>query len=68
MAKSTVFYDWLLSLTNKEISKKLNVSLKVVSHWRTGRGLPKAQTMKKIKHITGMSYEDIIEGSISPLK
>lgn len=49
------------NLTQMEIAKKLNVSLKTVSHWESNYTEPNLQMLKKIKEILNITYDELFE-------
>lgn len=66
----TAFEDWITTVGIPKISKKLNIRENTVLHWLHGRVLPQSRLMKEIKKMTKgkVGYDQIIEGSCSPLK
>jgi hypothetical protein len=68
--RDTSFREWIESMGIPKVSKVLNINHMTARHWLDGRTLPKAKHMMKIKKVTKgkISYEQIIEGSCSPIK
>ena len=51
-----------LSLTQKQFAEKLGVSRSCVERWEVFNSEPDFATMRKMKEIFGISYEEIIDG------
>lgn len=66
----TSFKNWIRAQKVEEVSKLLDVRTMTVYNWLWGRVLPRASHMKLIKKLSKgkVGYEQIIEGSLSPLK
>lgn len=49
------------NLTQAEVAKKINVSLKTISHWESGYTEPSLQMVQKIKEVLKVSYDELFE-------
>ena len=49
------------NLTQTDLAKKINVSLKTVSHWESGYTEPNLQMVQKIKEELKVSYDELFE-------
>ena len=49
------------NLNQQELAKKLNVSLKTISHWESGYTEPSLQMVQKIKEVLKVSYDELFE-------
>lgn len=65
----TSFRDWINEHGPVKLSKLLKTTDSTIRHWRLANTLPRPWQMKRIKELTKgrISYEEIIEGSCSPL-
>ena len=52
------------TLTQRELSLRLNVSDKTVSKWETGRGLPDISILSELSEALGVSLTELMTGSI----
>lgn len=50
------------SLTQRELSEKLNISDKTVSKWETGNGLPEVSLMLPLCELLGISVNELLSG------
>ena len=48
-------------LTQKDLAEKLKVSDKTVNHWENNYSRPDIDTLKDIKRILDVSYEEFLE-------
>lgn len=51
-----------LSLTQKQFGEKLGVTASCVQHWEVNYSEPNFETLRKIKEVFNVSYEEIIDG------
>ncbi len=51
-----------LNLTQKQFAEKLGVSRSQVERWEVFNSEPDFKTMRKMKELFGISYEEIIDG------
>lgn len=47
-------------LTQKQAAEELGVSNKTLNSWETGRSMPKADAIKRICEVYGVSYDNLI--------
>jgi len=64
------FEEWLCKRGPIGVGRLLKISPSTVSAWLNSYALPSASKMKLIKRVTKgkIGYDQIIEGSISPLR
>ena len=48
-------------LSQNELAKVLNVSLKTISHWESGYTEPSIDMIKKMKEYFNVTYEELLE-------
>lgn len=51
-----------LKLNQAQFGEKIGVSRSTINHWENNEALPNLYTLKKIKEVFGISYDEIIEG------
>lgn len=51
-----------LNLTQKEFGEKIGVSRSCVEKWEVKNYEPDFKTLRKMKEVFGISYEEIIDG------
>lgn len=50
------------NLTQKEFGEKIGVSASCVQHWEANYSEPSFDSMRKMKEIFNISYDEIIDG------
>lgn len=56
------------SMTQKELSERINVSDKAVSKWETGNGMPDMSSILTLSEVLGVSINELLSGErISPV-
>ena len=51
----------LKGLSQQQLSEKLNVSFKTISHWELGYSEPSLLMLSKLKEVLNASYEELLD-------